>query len=231
MVLEFQRNFRDIHSFFLLQKYLKVSWKNDNILFLVKPPDIYLSKFWNFEMFMSVLIVKCIYLNCPMYLSWLWHVVVLKVSHPMVTQPSLPYKPILWLSSPQVCSYLMITVVMSMMIIFIALHPHNLPLTLEKSWSYGVLLVKTIDWQVSIWLGNIVPTIPECDIRMDFDTNEYPNIFVSRKITLTNIRIYSYEFFDTNDYPNKYSDQKYSNIRIYSSHSGLDWHQFCAFTI
>jgi len=25
----------------------------------------------------------------------------LKVSHPMVTQPSLPYKPILWLSSPQ----------------------------------------------------------------------------------------------------------------------------------
>ena len=22
---------------------------------------------------------------------------------------------------------------------------------------------------------------PECDIRMDFDTNEYPNIFVSRK--------------------------------------------------
>jgi len=23
-----------------------------------------------------------------------------------------------------------------------------------------------------------------------------------------------------NEYPNKYSDQKYSNIRIYSSHSG-----------
>ena len=23
--------------------------------------------------------------------------------------------------------------------------------------------------------------VSECDIRMDFDTNEYPNIFVSRK--------------------------------------------------
>ena len=84
----------------------------------------------------------------------------------------------------------------------------------------------------------------ECDIRMDFDTNEYPNIFVSRKwhewiseyirmifLTQTNIPIYLYQTFDTNEYPNKYLDQKYSNIRIYSSHSGLEWHQFCAFTI
>jgi len=98
----------------------------------------------------------------------------------------------------------------------------------------------------------------ECDIRMGFDTNEYPNIFVSRKwheriseyirmifflteqiseyiriniLIRTNIRIYSYPKNDTNEYPNKYSDQKYSNIRIYSSHSGLDWHQFIAFTI
>ena len=36
---------------------------------------------------------------------------------------------------------------------------------------------------------------------------------------------------DTNKYTNNYSDQKYLNIRIYSSHFGLDWHQFCAFTI
>ena len=36
----------------------------------------------------------------------------------------------------------------------------------------------------------------ECDIRMDFDTNEYPNIFVSR------IRIYSYEIFETNESTN-----------------------------
>ena len=40
------------------------------------------------------------------------------------------------------------------------------------------------------------------------DTNEYPNIFVSK--------------FNTNEYPNKYLDQKYSNIRIYLSLSGLD---------
>ena len=53
------------------------------------------------------------------------------------------------------------------------------------------------------------------------DTNEYPNIFVSKKLTRTNIRIYSYPKNDTKEYPNKYSDQKYSNIRIYSSHSGL----------
>ena len=50
-------------------------------------------------------------------------------------------------------------------------------------------------------------------------------------LTRTNIRIYLYQNFDTNEYPNKYSDRKYSNVRIYSSHSGLDWHQFCAFTI
>ena len=84
----------------------------------------------------------------------------------------------------------------------------------------------------------------ECDIHMDFDPNENPNIFVSRKwherisehtcmkfLRRTNIRIYSYQNFDTNEYPNKYLDRKYSNIRIYSLYSGQDWHQFCTFTI
>ena len=60
-----------------------------------------------------------------------------------------------------------------------------------------------------------------------------PNIFVSKyrkeripeyicikKLTQMNIRIYSYPKIDTNEYPNKYLDRKYSNIRIYSSHSG-----------
>ena len=50
-------------------------------------------------------------------------------------------------------------------------------------------------------------------------SNEYPNIFVSNKLIRTNIRIYSYPKNEMNEYPNKYSDQKYSNIRIYSSHS------------
>ena len=58
-----------------------------------------------------------------------------------------------------------------------------------------------------------------------------------------NMRIYSYDIFDPNEDPNifllkfdmnenlnKYSDQKYSNFQIYLSHSGIDWHQFCAFT-
>ena len=44
-------------------------------------------------------------------------------------------------------------------------------------------------------------TGPECDIRMDFDTNESEYIRV-KKMTRTNIRIYSDEFFDTNEYPN-----------------------------
>ena len=63
------------------------------------------------------------------------------------------------------------------------------------------------------------------------DTNEYPNIFVWNFLRRTNIRIYLYQNFDTNKYPNKYLDRKYSNIRIYSSLSGLDLHQFRAFTI
>ena len=53
-------------------------------------------------------------------------------------------------------------------------------------------------------------------------TNKYPNIFVWNFLTWTNIRIYLYQNFDTNEYPNKYLDRKYSNIRIYSSLSGLD---------
>ena len=55
--------------------------------------------------------------------------------------------------------------------------------------------------------------------------NGFEQIFeyIRIKILLrTNIRIYSYPKNDTNEYPNKYSDQKYSNIRIYSSHSGVD---------
>ena len=55
----------------------------------------------------------------------------------------------------------------------------------------------------------------ECDIRMDFDMNEYPKIFIWKFLTQTNIRIYSHQNFDTNEYPNRYSNQKYLNIRIY----------------
>ena len=77
---------------------------------------------------------------------------------------------------------------------------------------------------------------PECDICMDFDTNEYPNIFVPRKwheqiskyiciifLTQTNIRIYLYpkswheriseyiriQKVDTNEYPNIFVSKKW----------------------
>ena len=67
----------------------------------------------------------------------------------------------------------------------------------------------------------------ECDIRENFGTKEYPNIFVSKKkITRANVRIYSYKKFDTNKCPNKYLCRKldeYStlthsrmNVQIYS---------------
>ena len=38
-------------------------------------------------------------------------------------------------------------------------------------------------WQAVnlVGVGQMEAIGPECDIRMDFDTNEYPNIFVSRK--------------------------------------------------
>ena len=42
----------------------------------------------------------------------------------------------------------------------------------------------------------------ECDIRMDFDTNEYPNIFVSRKWHERMSEYICIIFFDTNEYPN-----------------------------
>ena len=60
-------------------------------------------------------------------------------------------------------------------------------------------------------------------LNQNFARNKYPNIFLSKKLTRMNIRIYLYPKNDTNEYRNKYSDQKYSNIRIYSSHSVLNY--------
>ena len=78
----------------------------------------------------------------------------------------------------------------------------------------------------------------------DFDTNEYLNIFVSRKWHKWIFEYIHMKFFDTTEYPNIFISKfwyeriseylfgsKYLNIQIYSSHSGLDWHQFYAFTI
>ena len=42
----------------------------------------------------------------------------------------------------------------------------------------------------------------ECDIRMDFDTNEYPNIFVLRKWYERISEYIRMKFVDTNEYPN-----------------------------
>ena len=60
---------------------------------------------------------------------------------------------------------------------------------------------------------------------LNFNKNEYIRIIFwyewmseyirIKKLTRTNIRIYSYPKKGTNEYPNKYSDQKYSNIRIF----------------
>ena len=68
----------------------------------------------------------------------------------------------------------------------------------------------------------------ECDIRIDFDTNEYPNIFVSRKL---HERISEYIRIKILIRTNIRINIWIENIRIYSSLSGLDQHQFRAFTI
>ena len=63
-----------------------------------------------------------------------------------------------------------------------------------------------------------------------------------KKMTRTNIRIYSYDFFlheQISEYirikilirTNIRINIRIENIQIYLSHSGLDWHQLCAITI
>ena len=57
--------------------------------------------------------------------------------------------------------------------------------------------------------------VAKCDFRIDFDTHEYPNIFVSRK-RYEQISEYIYiEKINTNKYPNKYLWHifEHSNIR------------------
>ena len=52
----------------------------------------------------------------------------------------------------------------------------------------------------------------ECDIRMDFDTNEYPNIFVLRE---WHERISEYirmNISDTNEYPNEFGSKTFEYI-------------------
>ena len=61
---------------------------------------------------------------------------------------------------------------------------------------------------------------PECDIRENFDTNECPNIFVSKKLHEWISEYIHTNFFDTNECSHKYWYWKlheYSNIFKYSS--------------
>ena len=60
----------------------------------------------------------------------------------------------------------------------------------------------------------------ECDIRENVDTNECPNIFLSKKLHEWISEYIHTNFYDTNECPNKYSYWKlheYSNIFKYSS--------------
>ena len=62
---------------------------------------------------------------------------------------------------------------------------------------------------------------PECDIRIDFDTNEYPNIFVSRKRYERISEYIRIKRHDTNMIRMNIRIENDTNIRIfkYSSHS------------
>ena len=58
----------------------------------------------------------------------------------------------------------------------------------------------------------------------DFDRNEYPNIFVSKILIRTNIRIFSYQNFDPNEYPNIFvsknsSERIFEYIRVKTKYS------------
>ena len=61
----------------------------------------------------------------------------------------------------------------------------------------------------------------ECDIRIDFDTNEYPNIFVSRKQYEQISEYIRIKRHDTNMIRMNIRIENDTNIRIfkYSSHS------------
>ena len=58
------------------------------------------------------------------------------------------------------------------------------------------------DWCLAFEPKTRAKSTPECDIRMDFDTNEYPNIFVSRKWHKQISEYIRMNIFDTNEYPN-----------------------------
>ena len=116
---------------------------------------------------------------------------------------------------------------------FIYLSMNKTPFLTQPWQCYSsghTLTISTSPNQSVTFLWILIRTNIQIYSCQENDTNEYPNIFVWN-LRRTQIQIYSYQYFDTNEYPNKYLDRKYSNVRTYSSLSGLDLHQFRAFTI
>ena len=65
----------------------------------------------------------------------------------------------------------------------------------------------------------MVKNVTECDIPENFDTNEYPNIFVSKNLQEWIAEYICINKIDTNECPNKYRSWKlyeYSNIHVFT---------------
>ena len=111
---------------------------------------------------------------------------------------------------------------------FIMFSP-RLCIKIHLPWGHPVFHILHCFWQKSILVIFFTASAPECDIRQNLDSNEYPNIFVSNFwlkwiseyiriifLTRTNIRIYSYKCFCTNEYPNLFVSKNLirMNVRI-----------------
>ena len=67
-------------------------------------------------------------------------------------------------------------------------------------------------FDIIVGIAKLIPTNIQIYLYKNLATNEYLNIFVSKKLIRTNLQIYSFPKNDTNEYPNKNSDLIYSNI-------------------
>ena len=66
-----------------------------------------------------------------------------------------------------------------------------------------------------LWLRIDKSFKPECDIRIDFGTNEYPNIFVSRKLYERISEYISIKRNDTNMIEMNIRTENDTNIKIF----------------
>ena len=128
--------------------------------------------------------------------------VLLKVTYPTSALPSLPYKPIIWISSPQVWSQLLLK-----MNVFAT---HSFP---EKSWASGLLLVKNLKEQVAAICLQFLSwnEIEQLDCFTKYDKH-FINVSVS--FSLIELFTYSSRWFLAHFYKLRYFDVRFEDNTI-----------------